>query len=95
MSASGDPQADKPRGVVGQEDIVFPEYITVPPTSPFSEAWGQYRLEVENCRWHKATQGRVQGRWVRALWGGELYQERRSATTGRYVYICSRAGPMI
>lgn len=67
------------------DEIVLPNYIHTFPTSPFSEAWGQYRLEVDTCRWHKATKGPAEGRWVRALWGNELYQERRSASTGRYV----------
>ena len=92
MSAACDGAEDRPGDMNEQslsdldtQDLVYSSYIKAPPTSPFSEAWGQYRLEVDNCRWHKASKGRVEGRWVRALWGGELYQERRSDTTGRCV----------
>lgn len=97
MSAACDREGEKagdmshaPHTELDPEEIVYPDYIKIPPTSPFSEAWGQYRLDVENCRWHKATKGNVKGRWVRALWGSELYQERRSDTTGRYVFGYSR-----
>lgn len=54
-------------------------------TSPFSETWGQYQLKPEIITWRKAEEGRVKGRWVRSLWGGELYQERRASATNRYV----------
>ena len=52
-------------------------------TSPFSESWGEYRLRKEEFSWHKANEGRLQGKWLRGLWSNELYQERRSSTTGR------------
>lgn len=52
-------------------------------TSPFSESWGQYQLHKEDLSWHKATEGRLQGKWIRGLWSNELYQERRSSSTGR------------
>lgn len=52
-------------------------------TSPFSESWGQYQLHPEDLPWRKASEGRLCGKWIRALWGNELYQERRSSSTGR------------
>lgn len=52
-------------------------------TSPFSESWGEYRLRKEDFSWHKANEGRLKGKWLRGLWSNELYQERRSSTTGR------------
>ena len=52
-------------------------------TSPFSESWGEYQLRQEDFSWHKVTEGRLQGKWLRGLWTNELYQERRSSTTGR------------
>lgn len=49
--------------------------------SPFSEQMGPYRLSKEDFQWHEVEPGLH----MRGLWAGELYQERRSAGTGRYV----------
>lgn len=60
--------------------------------SPFSEAWGTRQLHTDMFRWHK----RPDGRWMRGLWGGEMYQERRSAGTNRCVsYKITYAAPTI
>ena len=52
-------------------------------TSPFSASWGQFQIRKEDVSWHKATEGRLRGKWIRGLWSNELYQERRSSSTGR------------
>ncbi|PKI85618.1 hypothetical protein MVES_000715 [Malassezia vespertilionis] len=56
---------------------------TKPVCSPFDEQMGEYRLAVEDFRWHQLTDGPFEGDWTRGLWGGEMYQERRSCVAGR------------
>ncbi|WFD41744.1 hypothetical protein MPSI1_000380 [Malassezia psittaci] len=47
--------------------------------SPFSDAMGPYKLKKEDFQWHQVQPDL----YLRGLWGGELYQERRSHCTER------------
>ena len=64
-----------------QQPPPTPESIIASLPWSFGEEMAPYQLHTENFRWHEAEPGT----YTRGLWGGEMYQERRSGTTGRYV----------
>ncbi|WFD30151.1 hypothetical protein MSPP1_001168 [Malassezia sp. CBS 17886] len=77
--AEADPAADATaQDAAGEEPPPVPE---VP--SPFSDVMGPYKLSVDMFRWRRLEDGPSKGCWMRGMWGGEMYQERRSAGTGR------------